>query len=106
MLRIGLLIFGSALTVTGLVLLIQGKCAYQPFIIWGSVLVIAVLCERWRYRRKEHNHDGHWQQTGEKFEDPETGQTMEVYYDPVSGDRRYVKKSEGKGALEIGILKK
>lgn len=92
MLRIGLLIFGLALTVTGLVLLILGKCAYQPFLIWGSILVITVLCERWRYRRKEHSIDSQWQRTGESFEDPETGQTLEVHYDPVSGERRYVKK--------------
>ena len=92
MLRIGLLFFGLALTATGLVLLIRGKCAYQPFLIWGSILLIAVLCERWRYRSKEHNQDSQWQLTGEKFEDPETGQTVEVHYDPVSGQRRYVKK--------------
>lgn len=92
MLRIGLLVFGLALTVTGLVLLIRGECAYQPFLIWGSVLVIAVLCERWRYRSKELNHECQWQLTGEKFEDPETGQTLEVHYDPASGERRYVKK--------------
>lgn len=92
MLRIGLLIVGLALTVTGLVLLIRDKCAYQPFLIWGGILVIAVLCERWRYRRKEHDHDSQWQRTGERFEDPETGQTLEVHFDPVSGERRYVKK--------------
>ena len=92
MLRIGLLFIGLALTAAGLVLLIRGKCAYQPFLIWGSILLIAVLCERWRYRSKEHNQDSQWQLTGEKFEDPETGQTVEVHYDPVSGQRRYVKK--------------
>ncbi len=93
MLRLGLLIFGSTLMGTGLVLLVLGKCAYLQFLIWGGILVIAVLCERWRYRRKEHDYDGsRWQRTGERFEDPETGQTMEVHYDPVSGERRYVKK--------------
>ncbi len=93
MLRLGLLVFSLGLTGTGLVLLMLGNCAYRPFLIWGCILVIAVLCESWRYRRKEHAHDGsQWQRTGEKFEDPETGQTVEVHYDPVSGERRYVKK--------------
>ena len=93
MLRLGLLIFSLVLTGVGLVMLLRGTCAYQPFLIWGCILLIAVLCERWRYRRKEHNNDGtQWQQTGERFEDPETGQTLEVHYDPVSGERRYVKK--------------
>jgi membrane protein implicated in regulation of membrane protease activity len=92
MLRLALLFFGLALTGAGLVLVTLHHCAYQPFLIWGGVIVIAVLCERWRYRRKEHNHNRQWQPTGERFEDPETGQTVEVQYDPASGERRYLKK--------------
>jgi hypothetical protein len=92
MLRISLLILGLGLTVIGIVLWIRDKCGFKPFLIWGVILVIAVLFERWRYRRNEDIHDRQWQVTGEKFEDPETGQTMEVHYDPVSGERRYVKK--------------
>ncbi len=93
MLRIGLLIFSILLTGTGLILLMLGKCSYLPFLIWGCILVIVVLCERWRYRRKGHDrHGSQWQPTGERFEDTETGQTVEVHYDPVSGERRYVKK--------------
>ena len=93
MLRTGLLIFGLILTGFGAFLLIfRDSHSYQPFLLWGSVLVIAVLCERWRYRRNEHNNSAKWQQTGESFEDPETGQTVEVQYDPASGERRYIKK--------------
>lgn len=92
MLRISLLILGFGLTVIGIGLWIRDKCVFNPFLIWGVILVIAVLFERWRYRHNEHIHDRQWQVTGEIFEDPETGQTMEVHYDPVSGERRYVKK--------------
>ncbi|MDA8431232.1 MAG: hypothetical protein M0T70_18420 [Geobacteraceae bacterium] len=92
MLRSGLLIFGFVLTGIGLALLIMpGTYHYQPVLIWGGILVIAVLCERWRYRRNEHKNGGQWQRTGERFEDPETGETVEVHYEPVSGERRYVK---------------
>ena len=92
MLRTGLLLFGLVLTGTGLVMLVlRGTYPCQPFLIWGGILVIAVLCERWRYRRNEHTSSGQWQRTGERFEDPETGQTVEVQYDPVSGERRYLK---------------
>ena len=95
MLRAGVLIFGLLLTGIGLVLLIMpGAHPYQPFLIWGCVLVVALLCERWRYRRNEHNNSGQWQRTGERFEDHETGETVEVLYEPDSGERRYVK---GKG---------
>jgi hypothetical protein len=68
----------------------RGTPAGQPFLIWGTIVVIAVLFERWRYRRIEHSKGGHWKPTGECFEDPETGQTIEVHYDSVSGERRYV----------------
>jgi len=92
MLRIALLIIGLGLTVTGMILWIRDKCAFQPLLIWGIILVIAVMFERWRYRCNEHNYDRQWQPTGEKFEDTETGQTMEVHYDPNTGERRYVRK--------------
>jgi len=92
MLRTGLLIFGCALMVAGLVFLFQGNCAYKPLLFWGSVLVIAVLGERWRYQRQGHDRERQWQQTGERFEDPESGETVEVQYDPASGERRYVRK--------------
>ena len=93
MLRMGLLIFGLGLIGTGLILLIsKNHYFYQPFLIWGGIIVIAILFERWRYRRKEYGGNRQWQRTGEIFEDPETGQTMEVHYDPVSGERRYVRK--------------
>jgi hypothetical protein len=92
MLRAGLLIFGLLLTGIGLVLLIMpGRHPYQPFLIWGCILVVAIPCERWRYRRNEQNNSGRWQRTGERFVDPESGQMVEVLYDPDTGERRYVK---------------
>ncbi|MCM0080579.1 hypothetical protein L4X63_03145 [Geomonas sp. Red32] len=92
MLRTALLLFGSGVLIAGLVMFLLGKCAYPPFLIWGSIIVIAVLFERWRYQRELHGQERHWQPTGEKFEDPETGAIVEVQYDPASGERRYVKK--------------
>jgi hypothetical protein len=57
------------------------------------ILLVALLCERWRYRRIEHPPAGNWQRTSERFEDPETGQIVEVLYDPTSGERRYAPAS-------------
>jgi len=92
MLRSGLLVFGLGLSVIGLVLLIShGALSGQPFLIWGAIVVIAVLFERWRYRRLDDSGGVQWQRTGESFEDPETGETVEVLYDPASGERRYVR---------------
>ena len=101
MLRSALLVIGIALTWIGLILLlVRGTPSGQPFLIWGAIVVIAVLCERWRYRRIELSKGGQWQPTGECFEDTETGQTIEVLYDPVSGERRYVKEQDHPPAQE------
>ncbi|MGO9377555.1 MAG: hypothetical protein ACLP29_03255 [Dissulfurispiraceae bacterium] len=78
------------LTGIGLVLsIVCGTPSGRPALTFGAIVVIAVLCERWRYHRIEHCVSGQWQRTGECFEDPETGQTVEVLYDPISGERRY-----------------
>ncbi|HTC50823.1 MAG TPA: hypothetical protein VK700_02685 [Steroidobacteraceae bacterium] len=69
--------------------------------IWApaaQLLVIAVLIflgtafERWRYRKDAGPHGAQWQHTDEKFADPISGEEMEVQYDPVSGERRYVRR--------------
>ena len=57
----------------------------------GLALSAGVVWERWRYRMPESAAPGAgWQRTGERFIDPETGQLTEVWYQPVSGERRYV----------------
>jgi hypothetical protein len=94
MLRIGVLIFGLVLLAIGLFQLRPGDSFLcRPALVWGSILVVAMLCERWRYRRR-HDDQAQWQKTGETFEDPGSGDTVEVEYDPVSGERRYLTKQE------------
>jgi hypothetical protein len=56
----------------------------------GIVILLGTLFERWRYRRYERVPGAAWQATGERFLDPTTGKDIEVFYDPVSGERRYV----------------
>jgi len=62
----------------------------------GAVVIAGVVFERWRYRNKESRPAANsaWQQTGERFVDPESGRTMEVFYDPATGDRRYVDSAD------------
>ena len=90
MLRYALLILGLALLGIGLFQwIMRGNCSY-PLLIWGTILTVGVLFERWRYRRIEDARASHWQKTDERFIDPETGKIVEVYYDPATGERRYV----------------
>jgi len=59
--------------------------------IFGALLMISIGLER-RYgrpgtpRRVEHPD---WELTNEKFIDDETGQALEVWMDPLTGERRY-----------------
>jgi len=76
---------GGALILTGVTL--PGIQA----LVMGGLVVIGILCER-RYRDNKKQPEAHWQATGERFVDPTSGKNVEVYYDPASGERRYVER--------------
>lgn len=59
----------------------------------GAAVVLGTAFERWRYRNAPPA-GACWERTGERFEDPATGETMEVQYDRASGERRYVRTGE------------
>ncbi|HVO45319.1 MAG TPA: hypothetical protein VMT29_03195 [Steroidobacteraceae bacterium] len=59
-----------------------------PLLISGILFIVGVVFERWRYQ-KNHPAGAQWESTGERFVDPTTGQSVEVLYDPRSGERRY-----------------
>lgn len=90
MLRLALLGFAIILTLVGVGCALAGAPGAFPFTFWGLVLVAAVLLERWRYARTVKGDEGPWQETGERFVDPESGRLMGVQYSPGSGERRYV----------------
>jgi hypothetical protein len=94
MLRRALLVFACLLTLAGLACLSAGSMHAWPMTAWGVVLLAAVLLERWRYRQNDNLGSEGWQETGERFIDPESGQAMKVLYHPHSGERRYVPTEE------------
>jgi hypothetical protein len=55
----------------------------------GGIVLAALLFERGRYRPAV-SPGGKWQETGERFVDPTTGQLMKVRYNPQTGVRDYV----------------
>jgi hypothetical protein len=58
----------------------------------GTLILIGTAFERWRYRnRNAAVSRGDWQPTGERFVDPGSGEKVEVFYDPESGERLYRK---------------
>jgi len=55
----------------------------------GLVIIGAILFERSGYRTNADRTRGKWQPTGERFNDPTSGQIVEVYYNPQTGERDY-----------------
>lgn len=69
----------------------------------GITLVSAMLLERQRYRMRVDRTQGHWQPTGERFVDPTAQQLMEVFYNPVTGEREYREVSNQLEAERRGL---
>ena len=91
MLRAALLVFAVALMLSGAFLLGRGGAGPGAYALGlGALIVLGTAFERWRYRPHDGRPGAGWQPTGELFEDPQTGETMQVFYDPRSGERRYV----------------
>ena len=91
-LRAALLVVGSA-CLAGAVVLAKIGCIGVAWHlgVFGVVLAVAGLVERWRYKRLALRRPGtDWIVTGERFLDPESGRLVTVYYYPPSGERRYV----------------
>jgi len=91
MLRAALVLASIVGIAAGAVLIIEGLRGPGIYLlIVAAAVCLGTLFERWRYRQEEARPDAHWQRTGERFEDPHTGKPIEVFYDPGSGERRYV----------------
>jgi hypothetical protein len=91
MLRVAVLTFATLLSAIGVYLMLKGITApgVQALGV-GIVIILGTLFERWRYTQSGRPLSQRWQATGERFADPTTGKDMEVFYDPASGERRYV----------------
>ena len=84
-----LLLFAGAITagygVPGLPLWLLGV---------GGLITVGTVCERVLYKPLLPKGPGAgWVKTDERFIDPDTGKTVEVFYDPVSGERQYVSQT-------------
>ncbi len=91
MLRAALITCAVLLLIAGVGFLLAGfwAGAIESLLI-GGIGVTALIFERWRYRPKYMQPDPSWQRTGERFSEAVGGETVDVYYDPSSGERHYV----------------
>jgi Flp pilus assembly protein TadB len=94
MLRNSVLGFAILLLIVGLLLLLVQPANALPLLVFGALLTLGTVFERWRYKPAETRQSARGSATGERFIDPVSGALMEVWYDPASGERTYVKLSD------------
>lgn len=58
------------------------------FFINAGVIIAGVFFERSRYKTK-HTAKSGWVRTKERFVDHQSGKTVEVYFHPQTGERKY-----------------
>lgn len=69
----------------------------EPFVLWFGLIALVVLIwlvfRKGGYKRQPlaAPPGPRWQQTEERFVDPSTGETLEVWFHPDSGERAYVR---------------
>jgi hypothetical protein len=83
----------TALAVGAVCLIIRVDPPGYTLLIWGGILLAAVVYERFRYKPLEHKLPGPgWERTSERFVDAESGKTVTVYVEPRTGERQYVEE--------------
>lgn len=83
---------GFVLFAAGLGAIAVGETAggLGALIAGGIILVVAALeVTRYRSRAQEERGPAGFEQTGEVFLDPTSGERMRVWFDPRTGERRY-----------------
>jgi hypothetical protein len=88
-----------AVTGLGIALLIGGALSAMShlpgltfwLLVMGGAITVGTVFERVLYKPVLSDRPGRgWTNTGERFVDPETGETVDVFYNAASGERRYV----------------
>lgn len=64
-----------------------------PLLLFACLLVAGTLFDA-GYLAKKRNRRGAWQLTSERELDHQSGQILEVWYDPLTGERRYLPTGE------------
>lgn len=88
------LIVGLLFFVAGIVL---WKIGGGPvLLIMGVVAAVTALAEPIYGKANGRPTGSNWRATDERFIDPETSKTVTVWFDPATGERRYVADGENR----------
>jgi hypothetical protein len=82
---LAVLLLGIAAAMLGM-----GRPGFVGPLIWGTLLLIGVAFERWRYKRVEGAAAPGFSPTPERFLDPTSGEPVRVWAN-AAGERRYVR---------------
>jgi hypothetical protein len=88
-------VLACALVMAAVALWLISRGQWVPalqMLVVAALIFLGTAFESWRYRKGAGPDGAHWQHTDEKFSDPISGEELEVQYDPVSGERRYVRR--------------
>lgn len=67
-----------------------------PMLAMAALLLLGTIGERFYYRGATASLDtAEWQPTAERFLDEESGRLVTVWFNPRTGERRYVEASSG-----------
>ena len=83
---------GACLSLLGALVLVVLEPAAWPALVGAGLLVLGTLFERFYYRggTAASGTGGRWQATAERFLDDESGALVTVWFNPATGERRYV----------------
>ena len=90
MLRTIIQVVAFACLIGAMVLVVVEPMAW-PALLGAGLLVLGTLWERVHYRGSERGGGG-WQATAERFHDDESGRLVTVWFNPATGERRYVEQ--------------
>jgi hypothetical protein len=92
MLRLAVLMLGVALLMAGVIAIDYGVAGLPLWLLLvGGTITAGTVFERVIYKPLLGKKPGPgWVRTAERFVDPESGKTVDVFYKPSSGERQYV----------------
>ena len=79
---------GALVAVCGVVLWVSDGPAM--LLVFGILIMVTAALEPIYGRAGARPLERSWQSTDERFVDPDTGKLVTVWFDPQSGERRYV----------------
>jgi hypothetical protein len=83
---------GALVAVCGLVLWVSGGPVMV--FVFGILMMVTAALEPIYGSASARPLDSNWRATDERFVDPESGKLVTVWFDPQSGERRYVEENQ------------